>query len=208
MSDANGAKPIGATVRVRRERNGSPQIESGWSLIRVEPESGNTVCQLGRQRIVSLRREFELLNFPGSDDLWGILSDEKGDELIKVKTSWAKLDLPGAVGGLLKYARTLDPELSGVQTVADIVQKLNEIESVCKRSMDLLRLEIKRAQSEYDRFVAQTALEYDKKDSLLARVREAENKYAARAYRYETQLPAWRRLVAVVQSMGAITDKK
>ena len=109
--------------------------------------------------------------------------------------AWAKLDLRGVISALIRYARKLDPAFGGIQTTADLVEKIDETENICKRSMDLLRLEIKRALNEHERFAARTALEYDEKDSLLSRLRDLENKYATQAYRCESQLPAWRRLL-------------
>jgi hypothetical protein len=207
MNAPKNVKPNGSPVRVGRGSAGARELECGWSLIRVEPESGNVICGRGRGRVNCPRREFELLNFPGSDDMWNIIADHKDDDLRKAKEAWTELDLLGVVSALIHYVRKLDPAFSGVQTIADLTEKIREIESVCKRSMDLLRLEIKRTQKEYDRFAARTELGRDKKDDLLARVSDLENEYAARAYRYETQLPAWRRLASAIQSTDKMSQK-
>jgi len=203
MPAGNSVKPAGGTVRIRRERAGAGALESDWTLVRIEPESGNVVCERGDRRIVCRRSEFEALNFPGSDDVWMIISDHDDDDLAQAKDAWSKLDLRGASASLIKFARKLDPEFSGVQTAFDLAEKIRAIESVCKRSMDLLRLEIKKARLEHERFAARTALENDRRDDLLARVRELEDKYAARAYRYGTRLPEWRRLLSAIESMDA-----
>jgi hypothetical protein len=202
MPDPAAAKTTERIVRVRREGDGATALEYGWALIRLEPESGNAVCEHGEQRIVCPRQEFSLLNFPGSDDLWTIVS-APDDDLKKAMDAWAKLDLQSVSVALIKYARTLDPIFTGAQTAADIAQKTAEIETLCRHSMDLLHLEIKRARNEYDRFVARTAWENDEKDHLLSKVRGLEDKCAARAYRYENQLPIWRRLCATLEAVDA-----
>jgi hypothetical protein len=202
MPDLADAKPTEHLVRVVRERDGAPALECGWALIRLEPESGNAVCEHGEQRIICPHQEFSSLNFPGSDDLWTIVS-APDDCLAKARDAWTKLDLQSVMNALVKYARTLDPVFSGAQTAADIVQKTAEAETLCRHSMDILHLEIKRARGEYNRFVARTAWENDEKDHLLSKVRGLEDKCAARAYRCENQLPIWRRLCAALEAVEA-----
>jgi len=208
MPDVSRSTAGAEAVRVRRERAGEPEIEDGWTLIRIEPESGNVVCEREEKRIVCRRDEFEKLNFPGSDDVWCFVADPNENDLKNARQNWAKLDLFAAASALLRHARTLDPAFAGIQTIGDLDKKINEINDVCRRGMDVLRLEIKRAKNEYDRFNAQNPLETDKKDSLLSRLRDLEDRYATCAYRHATLLPAWQRLCSGLAQLEATAKTK
>lgn len=206
MPDAS-RQTTGGIIRVRRDHADPMEIEHGWSLIRIEPESGRVVCERDGKRILCDRREFELLNFPGSDDVWDIIFETDDNDLKKAKAAWANLDLYSAASALLRHARTLDPIFDGIQITSDLNEKISETESVCKRSMDILRLELERARLEYDRFAANTKLAHREKDRLLATMQAIEDKYAAYAYRLKIQLPAWRRLGAAIEQLSATAKK-
>jgi hypothetical protein len=200
MSETFSGKPAGTPVRVCRENAGTRRMECGWLVVRTEPDSGNIVCERNSERVICQRNDFEKINFPDSDTIWNIIANAQKDaDLEEALKKWTDLDLYGLSLALLRYARRLDPIFAGVQTVSDLCGKIGESEDACKRSMDILRLDTSRARAEYERFPARTAIEYDKKDSLLSRVRDLENKYAARAYRYNEQLPAWRRLASALK---------
>jgi len=194
-------------VMIRRESSGKNRLESGWSLVRFEPESGNAVCERGTAHVICPRREFEALNFPGSDEAWNMISGASDDELQKAAAAWAELDLHGAAAALLHYARTLDPAFRGIQILADLDEKISKIDGVCQKTLDLLRVETKRKRDEYERKTAANASEIEKKDELLIEVRDLEDRYAAQAYRHDVQLPEWRRLAAAIRSLDA-ADKK
>jgi hypothetical protein len=183
---------------IRRESSGKNRLESGWSLVRFEPESGNAVCERGTAHVICPRREFEA---------WNMISGASDDELQKAAAAWAELDLHGAAAALLHYARELDPAFRGIQILADLDEKISKIDGVCQKTLDLLRVETKRKRDEYERKTAANASEIEKKDELLIEVRDLEDRYAAQAYRHDVQLPEWRRLAAAIRSLDA-ADKK
>jgi hypothetical protein len=204
MSETFVDKPAGTLVRVCRGNADTRRMECGWAIVRTEPDSGNVVCERNGERIICARQDFEKANFADSDAVWDTISKSQNDDDLKDALSkWTELDLRGLSLALLRYARRLDPSFAGVQTVTDLFKKISESEEACKRSMDLLRIETSRARAEYQRFPARTAMEYDKKDSLLSRVRELEDKYAAREYRFKELLPAWRRLASALKNIDA-----
>lgn len=197
------AKKTGDLVRVL-ERNGEPAIQNNWTFVRFEPDSGNLVAEKDGKRIVSLRPEFEKLNFPGSSEVWDIVNQDEHDEhLAKARTEWAKLNLSGLIKALLDYARTLDPALAGIQTIADLAEKVRELKDVCASAVELLRLDTNRAEAAYNRCQGGTALENDQKDTLLEHWHDLQNRYAARLHRHEKLVPAWCRLVDALESAAA-----
>jgi|GEM_PF-2548452 hypothetical protein len=208
MPEPINDKTLREPVRIVRERDGAKELEDGWTLVRLEADSGNVVCERNGTRVNCGRREFELLNFPGSNDIWAAISDPRNDDdLQKAKRSWVEFDLRGVVAALIRHASRLDPAFGGIQTIADMDEKVREIEAICKRSMDIARIEVKRAQNEYERCPLKTTFDRDRKENLLDCVRDRENRYAALAYRYETQLPIWQKLVSAIKNIDAI-DKK
>ena len=197
------AKQPGDAVRITR--NGSdPAIEDGWVLVRFEPGSGNAVAEKDGKRVITERAAFDALNFPGSDELWEMLSAPELDaELLPVKAAWSKADLPGVVSALVKYARTLDPAFAGVQTASDMIEKAKEHEDSCQSSLEILRLDAARAKREYDQYPARTALENDHKDNLLTRWRNLDDQYAAHRYQCDRLIPAWRRTSSALKALTA-----
>jgi hypothetical protein len=207
MSARAGIKTTSETVLIRRGSAGAKELECGWSLIRIEPESGNAICERAERRIICPRREFELLNFPGSDEAWDVIINEPDDELKKAGRAWAALDLRGAVSSLIRYASRLDPAFNGVQIPSDLTERIDVIDKICKKTTDLLRVEAGRKRDEYERRIAQNGSATGKNDDLLSELRDLEDRYATQAYRLNTQLPAWRRLDAAIHSMDAVLKK-
>ena len=207
MSAHAGIKTIGQTVLIRRGPLGAKELECGWSLVRIEPESGNAICARAERRLVCPRREFELLNFPGSDEAWSVIINDPDRELKKAGQAWAALDLRGAISSLIRYASRLDPAFNGVQIPSDLTEKIDAINNICKKTTDLLRVEVGRKRDEYERQVAQNGSRTEKNDNLLSELRDLEDRYATQAYRLNTQLPAWRRLDAAIHGMDAALKK-
>jgi hypothetical protein len=178
---AVNAKRPGTLIRVCRKSADAPVLECDWELVRIEPDSGNVVAERNGKRIVCLRGEFDKLNFPGSDEVWKLLASEPGDDDLRAAgQTWAKLDLEGVGAALIRHARNLDP---------------------------VLQIEVKRAKQEYDRCGTATPFLCDQKDNLLSRWRHLEDQYAARKYRCEKLLPAWRRLIAALESLDAAVKR-
>jgi hypothetical protein len=194
-------------VRIRRESAGGKSLEAGWSLVRFEPESGNAVCERGAVRVICPRREFEALNFPGSDAAWSMIADASDGELMKAGAAWAELDLHGTATALLRYARELDPAFRSIQILSDLDAKIIKIDEVCQKTLDLLRVETKRKRDEYERQTAANASGAEEKDELLIEVRDLEDRYAAQAYRHDVQLPEWRRLALTISNLEAAAKK-
>ncbi len=190
MAESSDAKKPGDLIRVIRREKGSAAIEGGWALIRFEPESGNAIAEKDGKRISSPRKEFEKLNFSGSNGLWEIIGEDPGDpDLEEAEKAWAALDLAGAKKALMRRVRGLDPGLSGVQTLSDFSAKVRAMRDSCLSSMELLRIEIKRAEAEYNRAPVGTAFLNDQKDTLLGRLRGLEDRYAARAHLRDKIMP-------------------
>jgi len=207
MCGRSNAKIPLRQVRIIRDATGGRMIEPGWSLVRLEPESGNAVCERGGKRVVCPQREFEALNFPGSDEAWSFIAGAADDELKKAGAAWAELDLHGAASALLHYARELDPAFRGIQIISDMEEKIGKIDDLCKKTLDLLRVETKRKRDEYERQTASNLSAIDKKDETLLDLRDLEDRYAAQAYRHDVQLPEWRRLASAIRSFDAIAKK-
>ena len=208
MPEPTNDKTALTQVRIARERDGAKELEDGWTLVRLEADSGNAVCERNGMRVNCDRREFELLNFPGSDDIWMMISDPTDDDdLQKVRRAWVELDLRSVATAVLRHVSRLDPALCGIQTIADLDEKVGEIEAICKRSMDIARIEVKRAQSEYERCPTGTTFDRDKKEFLLERVHDRENRYTALVYRAETQLPVWKKLVFALKNIDSLAKK-
>ncbi len=208
MSGRLDVKTPRRTVRLRRESDGQKSLEDGWSLVRFEPESGNAVCERDAVRVICPRREFEALNFPGSDAAWSFVANAAEDELIKARAAWAELDLHGAANALLRYAHELDPAFRGIQILPDLDEKIDKINGLCQKTLDLLRVETKRKHDEYERQTTRNASETERKDELLIDLRDLEDRYAAQAYRHDVQLPEWRRLAEAVRSLEAENKKQ
>jgi hypothetical protein len=205
---APAVKTPGSTIRVRRIDGETPVMEYGWTLQRFEPDSGNVIAEKDGMRITCAREDFELLNFPGSDDIWEIISCENpNDDLKKAGESWKKLDLPGVLGALLRHARGMDPSFSGVQTVSDLRQKIDDARRTFSHQMDVLRLEARRAEEEYNRCPARTAFDNDQKDTLLSRWRGLEDRYSSRKYCCEKLLPIWQKMASALEHIDAIIAK-
>jgi len=66
--------------------------------------------------------------------------------------------------------------------------------------MDIARIEVKRAQNEYERCPLKTTFDRDRKENLLDCVRDRENRYAALAYRYEDPIADWQKLVSAIKT--------
>ena len=202
MSGPENFKTSKPLIRICRQNDDAPILEYGWELVRIEPESGNAVAERDNKRIVCLKKEFEICNFPGSDTVWEIIDKEPEDEDIAcAKKSWAKLDLGGTISALIRHTRKADPTLADIQTIDDLRKKIENAESACFRSMDILRMELKRAKNEYDRCPNNTLFMGDQKDSLLARWRDLEDKYNTRRYQYEKIIPYWHRLLTALASL-------
>jgi len=208
MLENNDNRASAALVHVCRKENGEPKLEHDWKLVRIEPETGNAVCERNGARIVLERSEFEKLNFPGADYIWETISKAQDDADLKTaQETWAKLDLGGVVSAFLRYARRLDPAFAGIQTLTDLKEKTEETQNACIRSMFILSQDVKRVKIEYNRCPARTAFECDQKDDLLARWRHLEDQYDARKYRCETLIPAWRKLIVAIENMDNAAKK-
>ena len=204
MPAPQNAESSNKPVRVCRTLGGKQVIEGDWKLSRIEPESGNAIVERGGKTLAVDRNIYEKLNFPGSDKVWGVLSvpHEEAD-LAAARKSWTQLDLAGVMAALVRHARDLDPVLIGVQTVADLEKKIEEIADTCIRSMDILRLEVRRVEDEYNRCPSRTSFDNDQKDTLLARFQHLEDQFSTRKYRCETLVPEWQRLVTAIRSLEA-----
>lgn len=194
-------------VRVRRATVDETAIESGWQLVRFEPESGNAVCERNEARMICPRDEFESLNFPGSDEVWSLIHEADDRDLQKACVAWAKLDLRGTALALLQYTRKLDPAFHDVQLLSDLDKKILKVDDICRKTLDLLRVETKRKRDEYERQTASNASEIDKKDELLLDLRNLEDRSAAQDYRHDVQLPAWRRLASAIRTLNAAAEQ-
>jgi hypothetical protein len=204
MAESSTAKKTGDLVRVLRQANKEDAIENDWSFVRFEPDSGNLIAEKNGKRINCPRKEYDCLNFPGSGNVWQIASADPADpDLAKALAAWAKLDIPGVIRALLSHARTLDPGLIGIQTIADLTVKVREIRDACLSSIEILRLDMKRAEAEYNRAPIGTSLENDQKDNLLERWRSLQDRHAARVHLHDKMLPVICGLVAALQSLEA-----
>jgi hypothetical protein len=209
MSESPSVNNNGNTVRVLARDQEPSLIESDWVLVRFEPDSGNLVAEKNGKRIVCPRTEYECLNFPGSDEVWHIITENNTDpDLAKACSLWAKLDLTGLTRALIAHTRTLDPAFRGVQTLSDLSEKIHELHGSCQGSMEVLRLEMKRAEAEYNRCPNRTSFESDQKDNLLEHWHNLQNRYAARLYQHEKLIPAWDRLIAALENLNAISNKE
>jgi hypothetical protein len=205
---ASAAKRPGDRVRLLRGAGEDAAIEDDWLLIRFEPDSGNLVAEKDGKRITRPRDEYEKLNFPGSDDIWEILSGNDEEDLNKAKSAWAGLDLAKTSSGLLGYGRTLDSAFAGCQTAADFQAKVRSLADSCASAVNLLRIELKRAEAEYDRCPTGTSFENDRKDHLLSRLRDVQERYSTRLYGRDTLLPAWRRVADCLESLKAAQENR
>jgi hypothetical protein len=193
MTEYSAAKNVGDLTRII---TGQGTIEHDWKLVRFEPETGNAICEKDNKRVSCRRGDFEILNFPCSDALWETIQKDKSesDDLVSALRAWEKLDLSGLRRHFLHYAASLDPSLNGTATFDDLKRLTKQISDRCRRGLELLKIDVKKAEREYSAFPARTALEYDAKDNLLAHWRDMENKYAAKKYRAECLIPALCRL--------------
>ncbi len=199
---ASAAKKPGDQVRVRRKDGETFLLENDWTFVRFEPDSGNMVAEKGGKRVICARGECLLLNFPASDTLWSlIVSEPEDDNLRAAEQAWAKLDLPKAVSCLLAYGRTLDPSFRGIQTGGDFASKTRSLAESCESALTLLKMEMKRAETEYNRCPVGTAFDNDRKDELLDAWRDLQAKYAAKAYCRDRLLPACRDLIACLKGI-------
>jgi hypothetical protein len=187
----SAAKKTGDPVRVLRKTEGEPAIEDDWLFVRFEPDSGDLIAEKDGKRIVCPREEFENLNFPGSSGLWETVS-ENGDEeaLNEARRAWASLDLAKTASCLLKYCRTVDPAFTGCQTAAEFAAKARSSADSCANALVLLRIELKRAEAEYNRCPNETSFQNDQKDT-------------TRLYCHDKLVPAWCHLAACLESIEA-----
>jgi len=184
--------------RCRTLRDGAP--EEGWTLVRFEPASGNAVLEREGVRINVPRAEFDRLNFPGSDAVLSALRSEEDTDGI---AAFASGDLGAVRSALLTAARAADHAFRGIQTTGDLMAAIETRAHGITRSIEILKLDVGRAEREYNRFVARTALEYDKKDSLLTRSRNLEDQLAAREHEENDLLPRWRALLEALVALDA-----
>jgi hypothetical protein len=185
----SGKKP-GDIVRILRRKGNDAEIENGWAVVRFEPDSGDLVAEKEGTRSVSKREEYLKLNFPGSAAVWDFIASDASDaDLLKARESWAKLDLRGTMRRLLDHARTLDPRLAGIQTAEDFHSKIRSLKDACLSSMEVLRLESKRAEAEYNRAPNSTSFESDRKDNLLDRWRGIKDRLSAREHLAKEIMP-------------------
>ena len=203
MPAAADKKP-GDPARVRQEDSGKTFFENDWTIVRFEPNSGNAVLEKDSKRITVPRAEFEIFNFKGSDDLWQALTaDYKDGERERALAAWLGMDTFGVRRALVAYARTLDPSFAGVQTVADLAEKIRMREDAIKSSLSILRMDVARAEREYNRFEARTAFENDRKDALLTKVRNLQDQCDAKNYENDTLLPIWQKVLAALNGIEA-----
>jgi len=201
---ASAAKKPGDPVRVRRKAGGTAAIEDGWRFVRFEPDSGNLVAEKDGKRVVCARGECEKLNYPGSGEMWELLCSQPDDEnLREAGCAWAELDLSKTASRLLEYGRALDPSFASCQTAIDFSGKVRALAESCDSSIAVLRMDMKRAEAEYNRCPVGTAFDNDRKDDLLDRWRDLQARYAAKAYCRDKLIPACCRVSACLESLDA-----
>lgn len=202
------AKKPGDPVRVIRHNGQRTEIENDWFLVRFEPDSGDLIAEKRGKRITSPRAEYDLLNFPGSAGVWELLCSDGDDAVIvKAKNAWAGLDLHGAIRRLLDYGRALGPEFAGIQTVSDFLSKAEGLKSSCLSSMEVLGLEAKRAQAEYDRAPIGSSFDNDSKDTLLQRLCGIKDRLASREHVRDAIFPAICALADALTSLEKAAGK-
>jgi hypothetical protein len=205
---ASAAKQPGDPVLLRRKSGDSSTIEEDWRFVRFEPDSGDLIAEKEGKRVVCSRGECEALNFPGSGDVWQLICSEPDDQNLQgARCAWAELNLSKLVTCLLRHGRALDPALESCQTPTEFAEKVNAIAEVCENSLALLRLELKRAEAEYNRCPTETSFQNDQKDDLLDRWRGLQDRFAARAYRRNKLIPAWQRLAACLEAVQMAKQK-
>jgi hypothetical protein len=202
------AKKSGDPILVRRKAGAIAAIEADWQFVRFEPDSGNLVAEKEGKRIVCSRDECEALNFPGSSEIWELLCSEPDDEnLQEAGRAWAELDLPKTASCLLEYGRGLDPSLASCQTSADFTDKARSLASSCENAHAVLRMDMKRAEAEYNRCPVGTAFENDQKDDLLDRWRELQARYATKAHCLDKLVPVCSRLADCLKALQTANHK-
>jgi len=200
----SAVKKPGDPVRVRRTADMNALIEDDWKLIRFEPDSGNLIAEKNGKRVVCSRGECETLNFPGSDEVWGLLNSEPDDKnLCEARCAWTELNLCKTASCLLEYGRALDPALASCQTCADFASKVRSITEACESALVVLRMDIKRAEAEYKRCPAGSSFNNDLKDDCLSRWRYLQEKYAAKAHCRDNLIPACGRLAKCLDNLEA-----
>lgn len=202
------AKTPGGMIRICRKNGDATVIECDWTLARIEPETGNAIAERDGKRITCPRNDFESLNFPGSDEVWNVISaDHRDGDLEEAESRWAAFDLPGVKSALLNHARKLNPAFAGIQTVSDLHSKIENAERTLLHQADVLRLEARRAHNEYNRCSGRTGFDNDQKDTLLSRWRDIEDRLATRRYCCDKLLPLWKKMADVLDLLEATTEK-
>ncbi len=189
--------------RVRYLPPDGTEIENNWKLIRYEPDSGNAILERNATRVNVPRENFLLLNFPGSDDLYLCLQSSIARDPMATSAinAWKNNDLKTVKRNLTDIISRNAPAFLGIQTASDLSQKLVEREEAIDNSMRILKLDIGRAEQEYNRFEAKTNFERDKKDNLLMRLRNFQDQYATKLFEKNNLVPIWQELFRALSAI-------
>jgi hypothetical protein len=189
--------------RVRYLAPTAAELEDDWRLVRYEPDSGNAILERQGTRVNVTRKDFLLLNFPGSDDLYSCLRrtyarDPAAENALK---AWINDDLKTVRRDLIDIINRNAPDFLGVQTASDFSKKLVEREENVEQAINILKLDIGRSRHEYDRFDARTSFENDEKDNLLLRFRNFEDQYSTKLFEKNILFPIWQELFRALSAL-------
>jgi hypothetical protein len=189
--------------RIRYVAVGGQEIEDDWQLVRFEPDSGNAILERNGARVSVPRENFLLFNFPGSDDVYFSLRraaahDPAGAAAL---AAWSANDLKTVRRTIVDIIDRSASSFLGIQTASDFSKKLVERDEAVSRAISILKLDIGRAEREYNRFSGRTQMENDEKDNLLLRLRNYEDQYATKLFEKTNLIPVWQELFRALSAL-------